>query len=289
MALADADEDSLREAWFDVRSYVGQVLQRDGDHEPAAALLEALATEIEAELQERPDNTARLLDTLAGVHLNLGRSYDGLARDERAEATLLIALQSYRQLARVNPEDTMMQLNLSTVHHFLGRMYGNQDKHARSLEHYEATLAIRRDVAERHPESSTFKRDLAVGLDLSGFALRELDRLDEALERHQQAHQAFVELAAARPDYPDATRSVAVSWYYLGLLRRQLAEGVDEAGEGREGRRAHLRESVHAFRASREIMQAERDAGRERAGDGNVIGMLTQEMTTSRERLAELE
>jgi len=274
LTVLHPERHDLVELTLDARAYRGQEYQRGGDFETARDVLEPVLEDILDVLKDRPANK-RLIAALAATRVNLGRTYDALGDPERAEAELLSALEFYERLKAADPQNSSLWVNVSVVNHFLGKLYDNQGNTEQALTHFEKMLRERRNIVDREPDSLEFKRSYAVALDMTGFAMRKLGRNLEALEHHHQANQAFIELARSRPDDVTAQRGVAVSWYFLGQLERDIALAGSQDSASRD---EHLRNAIRAFQAGREIMIGIRDAGNLPPGDADAIDMLSGEI-----------
>ncbi|MEM7281752.1 MAG: protein kinase [Pseudomonadota bacterium] len=269
----------LAETILSSKMFVGQNHQRLGQFDKARTTLEGLLTEIQELRAGKPSNVG-LIRTLAAAQVNLGRVYDALGLREQAEEELLEALRLHESLSAYDPGDLMMWHRVSISHHFLGRLYNNLGKHEQALGHFEKMLVHNKKIVDTAPDSLSFKRHYAVALDMNGGALRRVGRLLKALEHHQRANKVFRELAELRAGDIDARRSVAVSWYFLGQLQREI--GTDQSTASPQ---EHLKSAIRAFETSKKIIQSLRDEGNLPPGDANNIAMLEDEANKTRELL----
>ena len=262
----------------------GKTYQRAGQFEESLGVLEPLYVDLRRSLDEQSIGGPRPMATLAGLHMNLGRIYEANGEYERAEDDLLESLRLAKVIFANDPANTMYLINLSASHLYLGKFYDNRGDTAQALEQFEATLRAATEMTAREPDSLRFKREHAIALDMVGFALRKLKRMEEARDRHRDANVLFAELSEARPDDVETRRSLAVSWYFLAQLERDIAMAAESDAATR---RAGLQRAVAGFDSARDIMIGIRDAGDLNPGDEGVVDMLDDQAKSARALLAE--
>ncbi|HZT81324.1 MAG TPA: tetratricopeptide repeat protein, partial [Gemmataceae bacterium] len=194
------------------------------------------------ESEPAAEGRARVLNTLAGVYLDLGDL--GRSRESAAEAVEL-----YTKLAKRHPEAARFQAGLALGHERLGCVRGRRGDSKAALEEFRKALAIRQRLADDGVNDPDLQEGLARCQTRVGNVLLSWGDVSGAKAAFEEGFKIRERLARQEPRNGRRQRGLALAWGKLGAVRWQ--EG-DRAG------------SAAAYHTTLDILQrlAKDDPGR---------------------------
>ena len=126
---------------------------------------------------------------------NLGALYRNTSRFTDAEQAHTEALQTYRDLARQNPQAYLP--NVATTLNNLGNLYGITSRFLEAEQAYTEALQTYRDLARQNPQA--YLPDVAMTLNNLSVLYRGTSRFLEAEQAYTEALQTYRDLARQNP------------------------------------------------------------------------------------------
>jgi tetratricopeptide (TPR) repeat protein len=127
----------------------------------------------------QPDNAA-WQRALAVSHINMGVSYYGTGRLQRAEPCWQEAVRLREKLAREYPEEAQYQFDLAVSYSNLALLYANTDRHSEADALYRKCEPLLTELVRNHPHEKPWSFALVQTLRVWGALLNTARRAEEA-------------------------------------------------------------------------------------------------------------
>ena len=181
---------------------------------------DALIRDTLMQLPADTDGRSNWIRQLADIAYGRGRTTDATQLYQQALAI------DERQ-AKLHPDNTGYQRNLSVSYGRLGDLARDSGDTAEATRRYQQMLAIRERLAGLDPDNTDFQRDLSVPYERLGGLARASGDTAEATRRYQQILAISERLAGLDPGNTAFQRNLSVSYERLGDLARDSGDTAE--------------------------------------------------------------
>jgi tetratricopeptide (TPR) repeat protein len=211
-----------------------ELLRKQNQFKPAARIYETVLDELQALASEDDE----YLDKLATTQNNLGILYSDTTRYELAEQHFKQALDTYQQLAKINPQAFLPDVAMTQNN--LGNLYSDTTRYELAEQHYKAALETYQQLAKINPQA--FLPYVATTQNNLGNLYKNTTRYELAEQHYKAALDTYQQLAKINPQaflpyvatiqnnlgilYKNTTRYELAEQHYKAALetRQQLAK-----------------------------------------------------------------